>query len=165
MSDPETISWRDALKRIIETGHAEDTATPMLVEAVESNAVSYYPRKALELGRAVRARLFDPSTGAWLMHIRDDRPSFVRLIRSDFEGWLLKLRQPTKAGSETSAIEFLSVKLKADRDLLRNDAWSVCKSEFPNLSQRRFVSHVWPDARKNAGLPPLAPAGRKKQKR
>jgi hypothetical protein len=165
MSDPETISWRDALKRIIETGHAGDTATTMLVEAVLSNVVPYYPTRALPLGRAVQNGLFDLRTGAWRIYARDDNPWFLRLIRSDFDRWVLKLRQPSKAGSETKAIAFLSAKLKANHDFKREHAWSACKSEFPSLSNRRFVSHVWPQARESAGLEPLARSGRKRQKR
>jgi hypothetical protein len=164
MSDPETISWRDALKLIIETGHAEGTATTMLVEAVLSNVVPYYPRRALPLGRAVQNGLFDRQTGAWRIHTRDDNPFFLRPVRSDFDRWLLKLRQPSKAGSEKKAIDFLSEKLKADHDLKREDAWGACKSEFPTLSKRRFVSHVWPQARESAGLEPRGRGGRKKTK-
>jgi hypothetical protein len=100
MSDPETISWRDALTRLIETGHAENTAATTLVEAVLSNAVGYYPRRALDLGSAFRAGRFDPQTGAWRMHSLEDNPFSVRLIRSEFERWLSKLPQPSKAGSE-----------------------------------------------------------------
>jgi hypothetical protein len=163
MSEPETISWRDALRRIIEMGHAEDAATIMLVEAVASNAVDYYPRRALDLGRAHRAGLFDPKTGDWRMHSRDDHPLRTRLIRSEFERWLSKLRQPSKAGQETKAIDFLSDKLKADPELARNDAWIACKNQFPTLSKRRFVYEVWPSARKNAGLEPHGSPGRKRK--
>jgi hypothetical protein len=164
MPDPETISWRDALKQIIEAGHDKDTAPTMLVEALESNAVGYYPRRALSLGGAYHDGLLDPQTGAWRMSRRDGKPWFVRPIRSEFGAWLSKLRRPSKAGSETKAIGFLSEKLKVDRDLTRNDAWNACRNEFSNLSKRRFVSHVWPEARANAGLKRDAPAGRKKQK-
>jgi hypothetical protein len=164
MSEPETISWRDALKRIIETGHAEDTAPTMLIEAVQSNAVGYYPRRALLLGPAYQAGLLDPQTGAWRRHSQDNNPFFVRPVRSQFEHWLLKFRRPSKVGSDKGAIEFLSVKLKADHNLTRNAAWNACKGEFPNLSKRRFISHVWPEGRKSAGLEPHAPSGRKRQK-
>jgi hypothetical protein len=127
MSDPETISWRDALKRIIETGHAEDTVPTMLIEAVRSNAVGYYPRRALRLGEA---GLFDRQTGAWRRHSQDNNPFFVRPVRSEFEHWLLKLRRPSKVGSDKNAIEFLSIKLNADHDLTRNAAWNACKESF-----------------------------------
>jgi hypothetical protein len=160
MSDPITISWRDALQRIIEMGYADDAAGTMLVEAVVSNAVRYYPRRAMDLGRP----LFDPMTGAWRMHRRDSHPFLVRPVRSDFERWLLQLRRPSKAGSESKAIEFLSPKLEADHDLKLDDAWSACQSNFPNLSKRRFRSHVWPEARTRAGLDSRAPAGRKKRR-
>jgi hypothetical protein len=164
MSDRETISWRDALKRIIEMGHARDTAPTMLVEAIDSNAIGYYPRRALRLGPAHQAGLLNPETGAWRMHRGDTNPLSVRPIRSEFEHWLVKLRQPSKAGSEIKAVPFLSDKLKVNPDLTRKAAWTACKGEFPNLSERRFVSRVWPEARVNAGLERDAPAGRKKQK-
>jgi hypothetical protein len=115
MSDPETISWRDALQRLIEAGHAENTAATMLVEAVVSNAVCYYRRRALDLSSAFRAGFFDPQTGAWRMHSRDDHPFCVRLIRSEFERWLSILPRPTKAGSEPKAIDSLSTKLNTER--------------------------------------------------
>jgi hypothetical protein len=160
MSEPETISWRDALKRLIEVGYAEDTAPAMLVEAVKSNAVSYYPRRALPLGSAH----LNPQTGAWPMHRQDNNAFLVRPIRLEFERWLLKLRRPPKAGSETQAIAFLSTELEADRDLKRDDAWNACRIAFPNLSKRSFISHVWPQGRKKAGLEPHARGGRKRQK-
>jgi hypothetical protein len=165
MSDPDTIDWYDALYRIIESGHTIDAAPRMLSEAVNSGAVGYYPRRALSFDRALRTGLFDWQTGAWRMHAGDDHPFFIRPIRSDFQRWLSRQRSPSRAGSETRAIAFLAERLRADHDLKREDAWKSCNSEFPNLSYRRFLSHVWPDARKNAGLQPLAPAGRKKQKR
>jgi hypothetical protein len=161
MSEPETISWRDALKRIIETGYAEDTAPIMLIEAVRSNAVGYYPRRALPLGGA---GLFNRQTGAWRRHSQDNNPFFVQPIRSEFDRWLSRLRPISKAGSEARAIDFLSAKLEADHDLTRDNAWNACKGEFPRLSKRKFVSDVWPQARREAGLEPQAPAGRKRKK-
>jgi hypothetical protein len=136
----------------------------MMLEAVISNDVGYYPRRALDLDRAHRAGLFDTKTGDWQIHSRDDRPLRIRLIRSEFERWLSKLRQPSKVGQETKAIDFLWAKLKADRDLVRKDCWIACKNQFPTLSNRRFVSVVWPSARKKAGLEPRARGGRRKRK-
>lgn len=115
MSDPETVSWRDALRRLIEAGHAENAAATMLVEAVVSNAVDYYPRRTLDLSSAVHAGFFDPQTGAWRRHSRDDHPFFVRLIRSEFERWLSKLPRPTKAGSAPKPINSLSANLNTKR--------------------------------------------------
>ena len=129
-----------------------------------SKTIGYYPRRALLLGPAYQAGLLDPQTGAWRMHSGDTNPFLVQPVRLEFEHWLLKLRRPSKVGSDENAIEFLSIKLKADHDLTRDAAWNACKGKFPNLSNRRFISHVWPKGRESAGLEPHAPRGRKKQK-
>jgi len=61
---------------------------------------------------------------------------------------------------ETAAISALVVKLKADKNLRRDEAKAYCKSAH-SVSSRGFQSRVWPQARASAGLPKIAPAGRK----
>jgi hypothetical protein len=63
---------------------------------------------------------------------------------------------------ESEATTYLAGKLKQDRDLKKDDAEAECK-RF-GLSKRGFLNRVWPDAREKAGLPAIAPPGRKKQK-
>jgi hypothetical protein len=82
-SDPETISWQEAVKRLAEIDNREPAKS--LLDAVISNAVGYYPRRALSLETDYQRGLFDLNTGAWRNRPRDDRPQFIRVIRADFE--------------------------------------------------------------------------------
>ena len=70
-----------------------------------------------------------------------------------------------KAGKETQAIAFLKERLKADKHLRRQDAFKMCHGHFSKLSERRFRSHVWPQAREAAGLERTARAGRKPKRK
>jgi hypothetical protein len=63
--------------------------------------------------------------------------------------------------TQTNAITFLADILKVNRDMKRDDAWKACKVKFPELSERGFLSRVWPKARERAQLEPVARAGRK----
>jgi hypothetical protein len=65
------------------------------------------------------------------------------------------------AATEANAIAFLADRLQANRNMRRDDAWTACKTKFPKLSERGFLSRVWPRARKRARLEPAARAGRK----
>jgi hypothetical protein len=81
--DPDTLSWRESLKRLGDNGDSDPVTH--LVRAVIDGTVSYYPRKAISLEAAYRKGLFDSNTGAWRMHQRDDNPVFVGVVRSDFD--------------------------------------------------------------------------------
>jgi hypothetical protein len=63
--------------------------------------------------------------------------------------------------TETEAINALAslLKIKGDK-LRRDDARAWCKDRGFDLGSRAF-QRVWPQARKEAGLNPKAPAGRK----
>ena len=45
LSEPETISWQEAVRRLAESGDKE--AAENLFHAVVSEAVGYFPRRAL----------------------------------------------------------------------------------------------------------------------
>jgi hypothetical protein len=97
----------------------------------------------------------------------DLRPD-VPLERRTLISWehLLRVWPPQRSGSptartETLAIEFTAELLKSDKHLTRQRAFEICRERFPGLSERGFRSRVWPEARKAAGLEPIAPAGRK----
>lgn len=65
------------------------------------------------------------------------------------------------AADEKAAAKAVAEKLKTDPHMRKTDAFSFCESQNFRISGRRWQSHVWPNAREIAGLPPLAPRGRK----
>jgi hypothetical protein len=81
--EPETIYWREALKRLTDNGDKE--AVKHLARAIVDGTVRYYPPRAISLETAYRKGLFDSNTGAWRNHERDDNPFYVRVVCSDFE--------------------------------------------------------------------------------
>jgi hypothetical protein len=73
----------------------------------------------------------------------------------------------TTMGQENAAIRALTEHLNSipepDRAALkRAEAEDWCRRRF-TISQRGFQFRVWPQARKNAGLNPTAPSGRKRK--
>lgn len=79
LSEPETISWQEAVKRLV--GSGDNEAAENLFRAVADGSVQYYPRRAIPLERA----LVDIHTGAWRNHARDNRPFYIPIIRESFE--------------------------------------------------------------------------------
>jgi hypothetical protein len=97
--------------------------------------------------------------------------------RRMFERWLAKHRlaeSPSrfrqqkshvpfaaKASDETAAIKALSLQLKTNPGLRRQDAAAWCREKGLAVSARGFQTRVWPRARVQAALPATALAGRK----
>jgi hypothetical protein len=65
------------------------------------------------------------------------------------------------AARETAAIKALADHLRSKADVTRQDARSWLTSQGFDVSQRGFQSRIWPEARRRAGLEPLAAPGRK----
>ena len=66
---------------------------------------------------------------------------------------------------ENAAIAMLAELLKHDNDLRRRDALEQCRKHAEYVvSIRGFQSRIWPQARVKAGLPAIAPRGRKRKK-
>jgi hypothetical protein len=64
------------------------------------------------------------------------------------------------ARNERKCIDALAKRLREDRGLSRADARAFCEAVAP-ITARGFQERIWPEARKRAGLPALAKAGRK----
>ncbi len=97
--------------------------------------------------------------------LRDDA-EWICVSRDSLDAFLASFRpsHTSTAKSESDATHHLTERLKQDPDLKRPDAEVECRKKF-KISQRGFRDRVWPQARENAGLPPKAPPGRKKQKK
>jgi len=63
--------------------------------------------------------------------------------------------------TEAAATRALAAHLRQNPDITRDAAEAWCGREGFKLSKRGFRHRVWPKAREEAGLPSLAPAGRK----
>ena len=74
---------------------------------------------------------------------------------------LASTKQQSIVKDEKKAIAALADELRGNNDLRKADAMSLLDSMNLRVSARRFQSHVWPNAREIAGLPSLAPPGRK----
>jgi hypothetical protein len=66
-----------------------------------------------------------------------------------------------KSDDERNAVDLLAERLRADPNMKRDDAWAICHTAFPKLSERVFRNHVWRHARVAARLEPTAPPGPK----
>jgi hypothetical protein len=66
------------------------------------------------------------------------------------------------ARDETAAIKALKTHLKTNPQLTRDEALALCKGYGYTVSDRGFQNRIWPEARRQAGLEPKAPPGRKK---
>jgi hypothetical protein len=74
-------------------------------------------------------------------------------------------RSAATAGGEKRVTAILAEALKSNKNLRRDDAFNKCRELYPKLSQRGFLSRVWPRAREAAELSPLGSPGPKpKQK-
>lgn len=72
-------------------------------------------------------------------------------------------KQDSILADEKSATKALAQELKIKPTMRKAEALSWCRSQELRVSERRFQSHVWPDARELAGLAPKAPPGRKRK--
>ena len=68
---------------------------------------------------------------------------------------------PANSGQEKAATRALAAFLNGKPDVTRADAADWCHAGGLKLTKRGFQSRVWPEARKQAGLSPTAPPGRK----
>jgi hypothetical protein len=96
----------------------------------------------------------------------ENRPlDLVELSSADVIGVLCGERRagtsPLTIRQETTAVKSLAEHLKSEPKLTRAEAEHWLKVSGYYVSQRGFQSRVWPQARKQAGLPPLASPGRK----
>jgi hypothetical protein len=104
------------------------------------------------------------STAPFASGLRDDA-EWICISRNSLVAFLARFKSdhPSTAKAESDAIKHLASKLKENPNLTKADAEAECK-QF-EITQRGFRERVWPNARKNAGLPTKAPAGRKRQKK
>jgi hypothetical protein len=72
----------------------------------------------------------------------------------------LQEKSVATAGQESAAIRALASHLKKVREIPRADAEEWCREEGYKLGKRAFA-RAWPEARDRAGLPRIAPPGRK----
>jgi hypothetical protein len=68
---------------------------------------------------------------------------------------------PATSGGEKEAARALAAFLKGNPDVIRAKAADWCHAEGFRFTSRGFQFRVWPEARKQAGLSPTAPPGRK----
>jgi hypothetical protein len=96
----------------------------------------------------------------------------VLVHRADFAKWLVETyptvaaliceenpRAKSIAKSESEAELIVAKALQADPNMTCMNAHAL----VPNISKTGFKSRIWPQARRRAGLSPVAPAGRKRK--
>jgi|SRR6516162_7420096 len=99
--------------------------------------------------------------------VQIDRPSFEEWIKSNAieysaaEDAKVGPYRTLKSEDERKAVDLLAERLRTDHNMKRDDAWEICRTAFPKLSERGFINRVWPAARDVAGLEPTAPPGPK----
>jgi hypothetical protein len=164
--EPVTISWQKALSLLVERGYSDAaTAKGMLLEAMFSGSVGYYPRRAVSLETQYRKGLLDPESGVLRVSYREANPWYIRVISSDFDHQFPERRGPSTTDVEKKAVAFLAEQLKTDHNMKRDDAWKACHENFPTLSERGFRFRVWPQARQEADLKSVAPPGAKPKRK
>lgn len=94
---------------------------------------------------------------------RDPEGTIYYSIHAAGRSRAVSANQKTIVADETALIKLLADELLADSEMTKDQAIAICKSRKFRVSARRFQSHVWPRARKLAGLSELAPRGRKKK--
>jgi hypothetical protein len=70
---------------------------------------------------------------------------------------------PATSRQETAAIKMLASHLKNNPQLTRAEAKALCRTSDCGVGPRGFQNRVWPKARAEARLPPIAPRGRKRK--
>ena len=104
----------------------------------------------------------DHSDELWGLDRRTPEWTHLKARRSDIKKLWPFPQPPTRAQNEKDAIAVLSRALRENNELKRDDA----KAQIGDgIGPRAFQNRVWPEARKLAGLPPIAPAGRKRKNR
>jgi hypothetical protein len=88
-----------------------------------------------------------------------ERASFLRFLKVTYPSVLNAARAQDQLKTK-EAIRVLAQALGEDPDLSRAEA---AKLVGWSMRSRRFDSEIWPEARKQSGLPPRAPAGRKRK--
>jgi hypothetical protein len=107
----------------------------------------------------------------WVSGTESRRIALIKLFRADVTKILCGgarannnfEKKPTTAAQESAAIKALASHLKTNRDLKRADALSWCQENGFSITGRGFQARVWPQARNEAGLEPIAAAGRKRK--
>ena len=87
----------------------------------------------------------------------------VRASPSTFEPKEVHEGSAQTAAGETAAIKALASHLKSHPDITRADAKNWLLKQAFAINPRGFQFRVWPEARRQAGLPPIAPPGAKKK--
>jgi hypothetical protein len=150
------LVWRQYMLRAFDRSVAEGGVK--IFARVQSTLAPYR-----ELPRDLWARLdvFEWQQG----EARDPEGTVYHSIRAVASSAAPSAKQASVAADEEAAVKALKKELEVDRDMRVAEAISFCESQNFRVSERRIRSRVWPDARKLAGLLPLAPPGRKKSKR
>jgi hypothetical protein len=89
---------------------------------------------------------------------------WIFLTRESLDAYLQKkaagARPRATARAETAAISELAAMLQGNENMRREEAAKHCVAKF-GVTGRGFQQRIWPQAREKAGLPPMAPRGRK----
>jgi hypothetical protein len=86
-----------------------------------------------------------------------------RELSADVAGSARGSLSTQKLAGESAAIKALGSHLKDHREMTRANAKQWLSEQRFAVTNDGFQNRVWPEARKLAGLPPIAPPGRKKK--